>query len=382
MINRPFYLKAISEALEDNPICALLGPRQCGKTTLARALCSRLEKVKYFDLEDMLDRSILHNPMLALGKLDGLVVIDEIQRQAELFETLRVLVDRHEYAAKFLILGSAAPQLVKSASETLAGRVGFVDLSGFDLTEIDPKTSITLWNRGGFPRSFLSKSDSASLKWRNDFIRTFLERDIPQLGIKVPSQTLRRFWTMLAHYHGSVWNAAEFARSLGTSQGTARHYLDILSGAYMVRQLQPWHANIKKRQVKSPKVYLRDSGLVHALLAIENHDQLISHPKLGASWEGFVLEQIINISHSRDIFFWKTHAGAELDLLMFSKGRAEGYEIKYADAPKSTKSMRIAISDLALHHLYVVYPGSRSYQLDDDISCLAIDDLPEHLTKN
>lgn len=379
MIHRASYLQAISEALENNPICALLGPRQCGKTTLARAFSSRVQDLAYFDLEDVVDRSILQNPMLALSKLHGFVIIDEIQRQAELFEVLRVLADRPGNRTKFLILGSAALQLVKSASETLAGRVGFVDLSGFDLQELGPETSITLWSRGGFPRSFLSKSDSASFKWRNDFIRTFLERDIPQLGIKVPTETLRRFWTMLAHYHGAVWNAAEFARSLATSQGTARRYLDILAGAYMVRQLQPWHANIKKRQVKSPKVYLRDSGLVHALLAIQNHDQLISHPKLGASWEGFVIEQIIDISHSRDIYFWKTQAGAELDLLMFSKGKAVGYEVKYADAPKTTKSMRIAISDLGLHHLYVVYPGQKTYRLDDRISCLSIDKLAEHL---
>jgi len=374
MLDRLHYLDALSRSLEDNPITALLGPRQCGKTTLARQYVQN-HPATTFDLEDPVARSRLENPMLALERLDGLVIIDEIQRQPELFEVLRVLVDRPKNAAKFLVLGSAAPRPVKGVSETLAGRVGFVDLSGFDLTEVGLQQLERLWRRGNFPRSFLSLSEDASFKWRNDFIRTFLERDIPQLGITVPAETLRRFWTMMAHYHGGIWNAAEFARSLGTAEATARRYLDILCGAYMVRQLQPWHANIKKRQVKSPKVYVRDSGVVHALLALETHDQLLSHPKLGASWEGFVIEQIICQSRSRDIYFWRTHAGAELDLLLYRGGQAIGYEVKYADAPRTTRSMRTAITDLDLKHLYVVYPGEQTYPLDDRITCLSVKGL-------
>lgn len=374
LIDRPDRLQAIGRVLQENPICALLGPRQCGKTTLARLFATG-HSCEVFDLEHPVDRSRLENPMLTLGELNGLVIIDEIQRRPELFEVLRVLVDRPDNDARFLVLGSAAPRLVRGAAETLAGRIGFVDLSGFDLGEVGPEKLTRLWQRGGFPRSFLARGDAASLRWRNDFIRTFLERDIPQLGITIPAETLRRFWTMLAHYHGGVWNAAEFARSLGSAEATARRYLDLLSGAYMIRQLQPWRASIKKRQVKSPKIYVRDSGFVHALLAIENQKQLLAHPKLGASWEGFIVEQIIAWSGSRDIYFWRTQAGAELDLLLFREGRALGYEIKFADAPRTTRSMRIALSDLELHHLYVVYPGKRTYPLDDRITCLGARDL-------
>ncbi len=379
MIDRPDRLQAIHQVFENLPVVALLGPRQCGKTTLARTFASERSGTEYFDLEHTVDRSRLDNPMLALQDLDGVVIIDEIQRRPELFEVLRVLVDRPDNSTQFLVLGSAAPRLVKGAAETLAGRIGFVDLSGFNLGEVGSDQKTRLWSRGGFPRSFLARGDTASLAWRNDFIRTFLERDIPQLGITVPAETLRRFWTMLAHYHGGVWNAAEFARSLGTAEATARRYLDLLSGAYMIRQLQPWHANIKKRQVKSPKIYVRDSGLVHALLTVENHKQLLAHPKLGASWEGFIVEQIIAATSSRDIYFWRTQAGAELDLLLFTGGRAVGYEIKYADAPRTTKSMRIALADLDLHHLFVVYPGQKTYPLDDRITCLSAMDFAEKL---
>ncbi|MCK5404679.1 MAG: ATP-binding protein, partial [Desulfobulbaceae bacterium] len=317
--------------IEKSPVVALLGPRQCGKTTLARHIASQKES-DYFDLENPLDIARLSNPIFALEKTRGLIVIDEIQRKPEIFEVLRVLVDRPENQATFLVLGSAAPRLIKGASESLAGRISFVDLSGFNISEVGTKNIESLWCRGGFPRSYLASDDQSSYNWRNDFSRTFLERDIPQLGITIPAETLLRFWTMLAHYHGQVWNGAEFARSLGTSEVTARKYLDILSGAYVVRQLQPWHANIKKRQVKSPKIYIRDSGILHNLLFLETSKQIHSHPKLGASWEGFVLEEIFFGSRIRNIYFWATHAGAELDVLIFINGQAIGFEIKFTDA--------------------------------------------------
>ena len=378
MLPRPGRVAEIQEALERGPVVALLGPRQCGKTTLARMVAEGREHVR-FDLEDPTDRARLAVPKLALGPLKGLVVIDEIQRMPELFEILRVLADRPATDARFLILGSAAPRLVRGVSETLAGRVAFVDLGGLDLSEVAPEPAASLWLRGGLPRSYLAADDRVSSRWRSDFARTFLERDIPQLGITTPAETLRRFWTMIAHYHGQVWNAAEFARSLGSSQATARRYLDILSGAYVVRQLQPWHANIKKRQVKSAKLYVRDSGLLHSLLAVESLEQLAGHPKLGASWEGFVVEQIAAVTGSRDLYFWATHSGAELDLLMFRGGRALGFEMKYSDRPRTTKSMRSAISDLDLQHLYVVHPGEATFPLDPAITALAASDLVETL---
>lgn len=374
MIPRPDYAARIVEGLEDYPIVALLGPRQCGKTTLARMVAADRDH-EFFDLEDPVDQQRLQAPKLALQDRRGLVVIDEIQRKPELFEVLRVIVDDPANGANFLVLGSAAPQLVKGASESLAGRIGFVDLTGFDLSEVGPGAVGDLWLRGRFPRSFLARSDVASRRWRDDFIRTFLERDVPQLGISVPAETLRRFWTMIAHYHGQVWNAAEFARSLGRAEATARRYLDILSGAYLVRQLQPWHANVGKRQVKAPKIYVRDTGLLHALLALDTPKQVHSHPKYGASWEGFAIEEIVTAARSRDVYFWATHAGAELDLLLFRGGRALGFEIKVTDAPRTTKSMRVAIRDLELHHLYVVYPGDRTYPLDGSITALALTDL-------
>ena len=297
--------------------------------------------------------------------MSGLVIIDEVQRQPDLFELLRVLVDRPHNPAHFLLLGSASPQLVRGVSESLAGRIGFVDLSGFDLTEVDPSQRDRLWLRGGFPRSFLADDDAASMTWRQGFIRTFLERDIPQLGITIPAETLRRFWMMVAHYHGQVWNAAEFARSLGASEVTARRYLDILAGAYMVRVLPPWFENISKRQVKSPKVYIRDSGVLHGLLQLGVLSEVQSHPKLGASWEGFAIEQIIRLLNTRDAYFWATHGGAELDLMVLAGGKRYGFEIKYTDAPGTSRSMQVALHDLALEHLWMVYPGQHEYALDD-----------------
>ncbi len=379
MIERPRRIAAVSRALDQYPVAAILGPRQCGKTTLARMFAQDRECV-FFDLENPVDAARLATPMLALEDLTGLVVIDEIQRKPELFEILRVLVDRPKSKARFLVLGSASPHLVKGASESLAGRIGFIDLSGFSLAEVGADRKADLWIRGGFPRSFLAADDARSVRWRNDFIRTFLERDIPQLGITIPSETLRRFWTMIAHYHGQVWNAAAFARSLGVSAPTVRRYLDILTGAFMVRQIQPWHANIKKRQVKSPRIYLRDSGLLHALLSLENLEDVLSHPKAGASWEGFVIEEILATVQSRDFYFWSTHSGAEVDGLWFRKGRAVGFEIKRTDAPTRTKSMISAIQDLDLEHLYVVYPGIQTYRVDERITALSIRDLDDVLT--
>ncbi len=375
MIERPRFLERIRDSLEANPIVALLGPRQCGKTTLARLLADN-KQGDYFDLENHVDLSRLEAPMLALEKTEGLVVIDEIQRKPELFETLRVLADRSDSRTRFLLLGSASPHLVKGVSESLAGRVGFVDLTGLHLGEVEANKEMdTLWVRGGFPRSYLAGSDSRSIEWRDDFIRTFLERDIPLLGITTGAETLRRFWTMVAHYHGQVWNAAEFARSLGCAEATARHYLDILSGSYVVRVLQPWYENLKKRQVKSPRIYIRDSGILHALLGLQSKEDLVRHPKLGASWEGFALEQVIAASESRDAYFWSTHSGAEIDMLLFRKGKRLGFEVKYTDAPKTTKSMRIAIKDLKIDDFYIIYPGQKSYLIDKAITALSIMDL-------
>ena len=353
---------------------ALLGPRQCGKTTLARMIAKQ-EPAVFFDLENPVDVRRLSAPMQALKNLSGLVVIDEVQRKPELFELLRVLVDRPEHGARFLLLGSASPHLVKGVSESLAGRIGFVDLTGLQLWEIEIKDRDRLWTRGGFPRSYLAGSDMDSAQWREDFILTFLERDIPQLGIYIPAETLRRFWTMVAHFHGQVWNAAEFARSLGTAENTARRYLDILSGAYMVRLLPPWHENLKKRQVKAPKIYIRDSGICHSLLQLPTLEDLRSHPKLGASWEGFALEHVVHVLQARNAYFWATHAGAELDLMVFVKGKRYGFEFKYSDAPGKTRSMQIAIQDLGLSHLWVVYPGHEAYFLDDKISTLPLEDV-------
>jgi uncharacterized protein len=375
MIRRPDAVKRINAAFKVHPIAALLGPRQCGKTTLARFISER-EPCTYFDLENPVDLRRLSAPMSTLRELSGLIIIDEIQRKPELFELLRVLVDRPESSSRFLILGSASPGLVRGVSESLAGRIGFVDLSGFNLWEVGTENRSHLWTRGGFPRAFLAEDDVSSTTWRENFIRTFLERDIPQLGITIPAETLRRFWTMISHSHGQVWNAAHFSRSLGTSEKTARRYLDILSGAYMARVLPPWHENIRKRQVKSPKIYIRDSGILHTLLQINTMADLQGHPKLGSSWEGFCLEQLIGYFGTRDVYFWATHAGAELDLLVTIAGKRYGFEFKYADAPGPKRSMRIAVQDLGLERLWVIYPGQHKYEIDENIAVIPIDKLP------
>jgi predicted AAA+ superfamily ATPase len=372
LVSRAAYRRQIQDSLARFRVTALLGPRQCGKTTLARELAARPDA--YFDLEDPLDLARLEAPRQTLGPLTGLVVIDEIQRRPDLFPLLRVLADRPDAPARFLILGSASLDLVKGVSESLAGRVGFVDLSGFDGTEVGFDRLDTLWLRGGFPESFLSDSDEASLHWRQQFIRTFLTRDIPQLGITIPSEQLRRFWLMVAHYHAQTWNASEIAGSLGVNYKTAQHYLDILTGSFMIRSLPSWTENLGKRVRKAPKIYLRDSGLFHALLGIRSQPELQSHPKLGASWEGLALEHVLRVLRFEpgEAFHWGTHGGAELDLLLARGGRRWGFELKYADAPRTTKSMRVALHDLKLERLFVVYPGEKDYTLDDRIRVLAL----------
>lgn len=349
-------------------VVALTGPRQCGKTTLARRVAKQTPRNAYFDLESAIDQRRLETPEQALGRLSGLVIIDEVQRLPKLFETIRVLVDREENQTRFLLLGSASPTLVKGVSESLAGRVGMVDLGGFSIAEVGAPAWRDLWFRGGFPRSFLASEESASRSWRDNFVLTFLERDIPQLGIRIPAESLRRFWMMIAHFHGQVWNSAEFARSLGASQGTARKYLDVLAGAFMVRVLPPWFENLKKRQVKAPKIYVRDTGLLHSLLEISSQERLAGHHKVGASFEGFVIEQLLTALDSRNSYFWSTHAKAEIDLIVFRNGRRYGFECKLADAPGTTRSMRIALKDLRLDHIWIFYPGDRAYELDDNIS--------------
>jgi len=364
----------ITTALERSRIVAILGPRQCGKTTLARQFVPP-DSTAYFDLEDPLTLARLDEPMTALRDLSGLVVIDEVQRRPELFPILRVLADRTPLPARFLILGSAAPDLLRQSSESLAGRMETVPLSGFTINDVGMSAHQVHWLRGGFPLSFLATSDSNSVAWRKSFIQTLLERDIPSFGLGTPAPTLFRFWTMLAHYHGQVWNAAEPARSLGIGETSVRRYLDLLEGVYMVRQLQPWHENLKKRQVKSPKVYIRDSGLLHQLLGIRTLPELLSHPKCGASWEGYVIEEIISSVQPDEVYFWATHAGAELDLLLFKDGRRFGVEIKRADAPRLTPSMRTALEDLRLDRLVVIYPGERRYALAEQVEVVPLLDL-------
>ena len=375
MILRQRYLREVQSTLAQNPVCAILGPRQCGKSTLARQIAEQVQPVHFFDLETEGARARLSQPELALAPLEGLVVIDEIQRQPELFATLRPLADRRGTNTRFLILGSASPDLVRGVSESLAGRIGFVDLSGFDLSEIGAAHRDRLWLRGGFPKSYLARSEALSIAWRRDFMRTFLERDIPQLGIRIPAESLRRFWIMLAHYHAQVWNGAELARSLGVTEHTARRYLDILSATYVVRVLPPWFENLAKRQYKAPKVYIRDSGLLHSLLGVEDPEQLSAHPKLGASWEGFALEQILSQAKGAQTFFWGTHAGAELDLLLIHRGKRYGVEFKYSSGPVMTKSLHSALADLGLEAAWIVYPGHDAYPVHEKVSVYPLDDV-------
>jgi len=372
MISRPAITTAIQTALERSRTVALTGPRQCGKTTLARQFVPP-DSLNYFDLEDPVSLARLAEPMTALRDLRGLVVIDEIQRAPALFPVLRVLSDRQPLPAKFLILGSASPELLQRSSETLAGRIETITLGGFSLAEVGTPALAQHWLRGGFPLSFLALSEADSLAWRKNFVQTFLERDLPQLGVRIPATTLLRFWTMLAHYHGQIWNAAEFARSLGIGETTARRYLDLMEGVFMARQLQPWHANIKKRQVKSPKIYLRDSGLLHHLLGIRSPVELQTHPKVGASWEGYAIEEIFKAVAPDEAYFWATHNGAELDLVLLKHGHKFGVECKRVDAPRLTSSMRTALDDLQLDQIAVIYPGDRRYPLAERITAVPLE---------
>jgi hypothetical protein len=376
MIYRKDLHNRIKEALDRSRIVVLLGPRQCGKTTLAREFIHPDSK-NYFDLEDPVSLIRLEEPMTALRELEGLVVIDEIQRRAELFPVLRVLADRRPLPARFLILGSASPDLLRQSSESLAGRVELITMGGFDMAEVGSDESSKLWLRGGFPDSFTAANESNSFSWRKNFIQTFLERDLPSAGISIEPPALYRFWSMLAHYHGQIWNASEPARSLGVSQPTVRRYLDLLTGFFMVRQLAPWHANLKKRQVKSPKIYFRDSGLLHQILGIRSEKDLLTSPKCGASWEGYVIEEVIQAFNPDESYFWATHNGAEIDLLMVKEGGVYGVECKRMDAPKMTPSMQIAMTDLNLKRMAVIYPGAKRFPLADGIEAVPLQDLAQ-----
>jgi len=371
MLNRKKLLDRLRAGLKASPAVALIGPRQCGKTTLARQLAGA-SKSTYFDLENPVDLARLSEPMTALEQLRGLIVIDEVQRHPDLFPILRVLLDRKPIRARFLILGSASPELLRQSSETLAGRLAIVEMAGFTLEELIRPDLNRLWLRGGFPRSFLARTEAASSAWREDFIRTFLERDLAQLGVQVPAGTMRRFWTMTAHYSGGIWNSSEIGRSLGEAHTTVKRHLDALSGALVVRVLEPWFENVGKRLVKSPKVYIRDSGLLHTLLGVGDRRQLEGHPVVGGSWEGFIIEQILGHLPKAKAYYWRTQAGAELDLLLFLKGRRIGIEIKRSDAPKMSPSMVSALEDLELHRLVVVYPGSVRYVLRPDVEVMSL----------
>ncbi|MCP5007190.1 MAG: ATP-binding protein [Planctomycetes bacterium] len=383
-MQRTREIKSIKEHLRNNPVVALLGPRQCGKTTLAHQFSNKIasSSILFFDCEDHRDLAKLDNPMMALEAHKGIVIIDEIQRRPELFPTLRVLVDRYP-EKRFLILGSASRDTIAQSSETLAGRISFIELGGFGLHDIKNRDYKKLWIRGSFPRSFLARSERQSVMWREDFVRTFLERDIPNLGFSIPPQMMRRFWMMLSHYHGQIFNASELGKSLGISDTTVKRYLDILSGTFVVRQLQPWFYNTKKRLVKRPKIFFRDSGLLHTLMAINNEGELNNHPKLGASWEGFALEQVLTQLNLREeeSFFWGVHTGAELDLVFQRKGRLWGVEVKYSEAPTVTRAMKSALSELDLKHMWVIYPGKDTYSMDKKITAVGIQNLKDSIEK-
>ena len=383
-IARTSHMRRISQLLRENPVVALLGARQVGKTTLATVLRrSRRGDVTWFDLENPLDLRQLDEPFLALEPLRGLVIIDEIQNRPELFPILRVLADRAPLPARFLVLGSASPELLRQGAETLAGRIAFHELPGFDLDEVGPDNWRRLWMRGAFPRSYLPRGQRQSSEWRRNFVRTFLERDLPSFGSRIPSRTMLDFWTMLAHYHGQTWNGSEVGRAFGVSHTAVRRYLDLLSASFMVRVLRPWAENIGKRVVKSPKVYVADSGLLHTLLGLETPQELARHPKVGASFEGFALEQVLNRTGmtSRDAHFWATQGGAELDLLIVRGGRRYGFEFKRTDAPKRTRSMLVALRSLGLEHITVVYPGDTSYRLHEQIRVVPIHGTADELLR-
>lgn len=368
----------LNDRFRNNPIVAILGARQCGKTTLARQFSEQWQAdVTFFDLENPLDIRRLEEPLLALDNVEGLVVLDEIQRAPDLFPVLRVLADRPNRKTKFLILGSASRDLIRQSSESLAGRISYLELGGFSLDLVGVDKEERLWIRGAFPKSFLASSEAVSFQWRLDFISTFLERDIPQLGFNIPAKSIGRFWQMLAHYHGQIFNASEIGKSLGVSDHTAQRYLDLLSGTFMVRQLRPWHYNTKKRLIKRPKIYFRDTGILHALFSLVQKKDVLLHPKLGASWEGFALEETIKALQLKEdeTFFWGVHASADLDLVFQRNGRLYGVEVKYAQAPGLTSSMRMAFDELALKHLWVIYPGKTTYALDRNITAMPVTQL-------
>jgi len=373
-IKRKKDFREIANLIKEFPVTGILGPRQCGKTTIS----NEFKHDHYFDLENPRDLARLDNPQLALEDLKGLIVIDEIQRKPDLFPLMRYLIDSQP-GQKYLILGSASRDLIKQSSESLAGRIAYYYLGGFSLRDIEKENMAALWLRGGLPLSFLPKTEKQSMKWRQNYITTFLERDIPLLGINIAANTLRRFWTMLAHYHGQIINYAEIGRSFGISDMTVRKYIDILEGTFMVRTLQPWYVNTGKRLVKRPKIYLKDSGLFHALMSIHNRDQLYTHNKLGASWEGFALECLCKSigKETQEFYFWATHAGAELDLFWQEGGKNWGVEFKYEDAPRLTKSMQIAVSDLDIEHVWVIYPGNKKYKLAENITVFPLKNVPD-----
>jgi len=371
MISRDRLQQQIANALERSRVVALIGPRQCGKTTLARQFVPA-NSINYFDLEDPRAEARLSEPMSALEELTGLIVIDEVQRKPDLFPVLRVLADRVPLPARFLVLGSATLNWLQQSSESLAGRLEVIEMGGFGLNEVGSSALSTLWLRGGLPPSFLAASDGDSMVWRNQFVNAVVERDLPMLGVGAPAALLRRFWNMLAHYHGQTWNATEISTALQIGQKATRHYLDALEGVHMVRQLQPWFENLGKRQLKSPKIYIRDSGLYHALMAIGTEIELLNHPKSGASWEGFAMEEAIRALSLRQVYYWGTSGGAELDLFALHEGKRIGIEFKRVDAPRLTPSMRSALSDLKLDKLLVIYPGSLRYPIAERVEAVPL----------
>jgi hypothetical protein len=379
MFERRELLNAVTREIDRFPVTLLLGPRQCGKTTLAREIV-RQREAHYFDLEDPECPLKGDNAGILLRDLTGLVVADEFQRLPSLFDLLRVLADRRPLPARFLILGSAGPELVKGASESLAGRVALFHMGGFHLGECGVNRWRELWVRGRFPDSLLAADDDASYAWRQNFIQTYLERDLPNLGFRIPPATLRRFWTMLAHWNGQTWNASELARAMDASQQSTRRYLDILTGSFLMRQLSPWFENLGKRMVKAPKIYFRDTGLLHALLGLRTVDQAVAHPRVGYSWEGFALEEIlVRLKAEREAWFYRTHGGAELDLLLDRGGRRYGFELKFSDAPRTTRSMHSVCRDLRLDRLFVVCPGGARHPLAESIEVVPLGALDARL---
>lgn len=375
MIPRRHHEATLQRLLGQFPVVGLVGARQVGKTTLARSLAAQEQgPVTIFDLEDPGDAASFSDPKLALESLEGLVVIDEVQHSEGLFRLLRVLVDRPANPARFLVLGSAGPELLRQSSESLAGRIAYHELPPFGIEDVGPDSVDRLWSRGGFPLSFLAEDAAGSVQWRKSFIRTFLERDLPQLGVRVPATTLRRFWTMVAHYHGNRWKAAEVARSMGVSAPTANTYLDAMVDALMVRKLTPWFENLRKRQVKAPKVYLTDTGLLHTLLTLDTGSALLGHPKSGASWEGFAMREAVRVLSAdwQNCYYWATHAGAEIDLLVFSGGRRIGVEVKRTSTPTMTRSMHSALADLGLDRIFVLFPGRNRFRLHERVDAVGL----------